>query len=65
MCIRDSMTVEILHGEPLTSDGLIYRYKVKKNYQPFKVNKKPKAEKPVTPVDTTPKFRGSATGKIN
>lgn len=56
------MTVEILHGEPLTSDGLIYRYKVKKNYQPFKVNKKPKPEKPVTPVDTTPKFRGSATG---
>ena len=58
------MTIEILEGEPLTKDGLKYKYKVRKNYQPFKL-KKPKPERPPSPppMDLTPKARGSALGK--
>ena len=58
------MTIEILEGEPLAKDGLRYKYKVRKNYQPFKL-KKPKPERPPSPppMDLTPKARGSALGK--
>lgn len=58
------MTIEILEGEPLNKDGLRYKYKVRKNYQPFKL-KKPKPERPPSPppLDLTPKARGSALGK--
>lgn len=58
------ITIEILEGEPLNKDGLRYKYKVRKNYQPFKL-KKPKPERPPSPppLDLTPKARGSALGK--
>ena len=55
--------MEILDGEPISHDGLTYKYKVRRVYQPFKVHKKIKAETPPPKmVDTTPKSRGSSTG---
>lgn len=63
------ITVEILDGEPVYSDGRVYRYKVRKNYQPFKIYaKKNKPDKDKLqnskpdPASTTPKSRGSASG---
>lgn len=57
------VTIEILEGEPVSSDGLVYRYKVKKHYQPFKVHKKPKIEKPASPK--TPDLDASAARRAS
>jgi len=48
--LKGIITIEILDGEPISSNGLIYRYKIRKIYQPFKVRtKKSKPASPKTP----------------
>lgn len=56
-----------MEGEPTSADGLNYRYKVKKQYQPFKIQKKIKQEKPASPKvaePTTPIARKTNLGML-
>ena len=60
------ITIELLDGEPISSSGLIYQYKVRKSYQPFKVRtKKSKPEKPASPKTPEPVSRRSFSGQFS
>lgn len=60
------ITIELLDGEPVSSSGLIYQYKVRKSYQPFKVRaKKSKPEKPASPKTPEPVSRRSFSGEFH